>query len=55
VLTGRNEHLDRLEASLTSTVRHLVVLRAGLGKKQRQALVAVRVALPDEFPAGPAA
>jgi superfamily II DNA or RNA helicase/very-short-patch-repair endonuclease len=44
VLTERNDHLDRLEQGLTDGVRHLVVLRAGLGKKQRQA-VAERLAL----------
>jgi hypothetical protein len=38
VLTERNEHLDRLERELVQSVRHLVVLRAGMGKKQRQAL-----------------
>lgn len=36
VLTERNEHLDRLASGLTARVRHLVVLRAGMGKKQRQ-------------------
>jgi len=44
VLTERNDHLDRLEQGLADGVRHLVVLRAGLGKKQRQA-VAERLAL----------
>ena len=37
VLTERNEHLDRLERGLGDAVQHLVVLRAGMGKKQRQA------------------
>jgi superfamily II DNA or RNA helicase/very-short-patch-repair endonuclease len=36
VLTERNEHLDDLERLLSGRVRHLVVLRAGLSKKQRQ-------------------
>ncbi len=39
VLTERNDHLDRLEQGLASRVRHVVVLRAGMGKKQRQAMV----------------
>jgi len=34
VLTERNEHLDRLENGLVGHVRNLVVLRAGLGKRQ---------------------
>ncbi|MBA2557017.1 MAG: DEAD/DEAH box helicase family protein, partial [Chloroflexi bacterium] len=48
VLTERNEHLDRLEASLASRVRHLVVLRAGLGKKQRQALADRLASIPAD-------
>jgi very-short-patch-repair endonuclease len=36
VLTERNDHLDDLEGLLSGRVRHLVVLRAGLSKKQRQ-------------------
>jgi len=43
VLTERNEHLDRLATGLAARVRHLVVLRAGMGKKQRQ-VVADRLA-----------
>ena len=43
VLTERSEHLDRLEKMLAASVSHLVVLRAGLGKKQQQA-VAQRLA-----------
>ncbi|HET9830592.1 MAG TPA: DUF559 domain-containing protein, partial [Vicinamibacterales bacterium] len=39
VLTERNDHLDRFEQALVSRVRHLVVLRAGMGKRQRQAVV----------------
>ena len=46
VLTERNEHLDRLEAALAPTVRHLVVLRAGMGKKQRQALADQLASIP---------
>jgi superfamily II DNA or RNA helicase len=38
VLTERSDHLDRLERELTQSVRHLIVLRAGMGKKQRQAV-----------------
>ena len=38
ILTERNEHLDRFENELKSRVEHVVVLRAGMGKKQRQAI-----------------
>jgi len=37
VLTERNEHLDRLASALTGKVPHLVVLRGGMSRKQRQA------------------
>ena len=52
VLTERNDHLDRLETGLAASIRHLVVLRAGTGKKQRQA-VADRLALSLETRLGP--
>lgn len=48
VLTERNDHLDRLERELVQSVRHLVVLRAGLGKKQRQALSERLAAIPRD-------
>lgn len=50
VLTERNDHLDRLEHGLTDRLQHLVVLRAGLGKKQRQALVERLAAIPPDEP-----
>jgi len=37
VLTERNEHLDRFESALSASVPHVLVLRGGMGKKQRQA------------------
>ena len=48
MLTERNDHLDRLEAGLAGPVRHLVVLRAGMGKKQRQAVTDRLAAIPRE-------
>jgi hypothetical protein len=48
VLTERNDHLDRLEQGLTTSVRHLVVLRAGMRKKQRQTVVDRLAAIPRE-------
>jgi very-short-patch-repair endonuclease len=48
VLTERNDHLDCLEQGLASGVRHLVVLRAGMGKKQRRAMVDRLAAIPRE-------
>ena len=48
VLTERSEHLDRLEQLLAAGVPHLVVLRAGRGKKQQQALAQRLAAIPHE-------
>jgi superfamily II DNA or RNA helicase len=48
VLTERNDHLGRLERVLSESVRHLVVLRAGMGKKQRQAVSDRLAAIPRD-------
>ena len=48
VLTERNDHLDRLERALATSVPHVVVLRAGMGKKQRQAMAVRLAAIPRE-------
>lgn len=48
VLTERNDHLDRLEHGLIGSVRHLVVLRAGMGKKQRQAVTDRLAGIPRD-------
>jgi superfamily II DNA or RNA helicase/very-short-patch-repair endonuclease len=36
ILTERNEHLDHFEGLLSASVPHVVVLRGGMGKKQRR-------------------
>jgi very-short-patch-repair endonuclease len=48
VLTERNDHLDRLEHELAAQVRHLIVLRAGMGRKQRQAVADRLTAIPGD-------
>ena len=48
MLTERNDHLDRLERELVQSVGHLVVLRAGMGKKQRQAISQRLEAIPRD-------
>jgi superfamily II DNA or RNA helicase/very-short-patch-repair endonuclease len=48
VLTERNDHLDALEQGLATGVRHVVVLRAGMGKKQRQAVTDRLAAIPRD-------
>jgi superfamily II DNA or RNA helicase len=46
VLTERNEHLDALANQLGPEVRHLVVLRGGMRKKELNALPARLAAIP---------
>jgi len=48
VLTERNDHLDLLEQGLANGVRHVIVLRAGMGKKQRQAVADRLAAIPRD-------
>jgi len=50
VLTERNEHLDRLERGLSGHIQQLIALRAGVGKKQRQALTERLAAIPRDEP-----
>ncbi|MCZ2077721.1 MAG: hypothetical protein LC130_22280 [Bryobacterales bacterium] len=38
ILTERNRHLDALAAMLSGRVRHLIVLRGGMGKKESEAV-----------------
>lgn len=38
VLTERNDHLDALAKQLSGSIRHLLILRGGMGKKQREAV-----------------
>jgi superfamily II DNA or RNA helicase/very-short-patch-repair endonuclease len=47
VLTERNEHLDDL-ANRLSSIRHLVVLRGGMGKKELRAVMARLAAIADD-------
>ena len=46
ILTERNDHLDSLERELATRVDHVVVLRAGMGKKQRYAVNERLTAIP---------
>jgi very-short-patch-repair endonuclease len=48
VLTERNEHLDSLAHQVAGKVEHVIVLRGGLGKKQREAASAQIAAVPTE-------
>jgi superfamily II DNA or RNA helicase/very-short-patch-repair endonuclease len=48
ILTERNDHLDRLASHLSGSVRHLLVLRGGMGKKQRQAVANQLATIPAD-------
>ena len=47
VLTERNEHLDCLATRLSSSIRHLIVLRGGARPKEAQAILARLAAIPE--------
>ncbi|MDY0166619.1 MAG: DUF559 domain-containing protein [Thermoguttaceae bacterium] len=47
VLTERNAHLDHLAAQLSPAIRHVVVLRGGVGHKQAKAAAGHLAAIPD--------
>ena len=49
VLTHRTEHLERLAAGLTS-VEHVLVMKGGMGKKQRRAAAEALASIPEGVP-----
>lgn len=48
VLTERTDHLDRLAQRLAPDVRHLIVLRAGVGKKKQRSVAEQLAAIPRD-------
>ncbi len=48
VLTERNEHLDFLAGRLSTGIKHLIVLRGGMGKNEAHAVVARLAAIPED-------
>ena len=50
VLTERNEHLDCLGERLSSSIRHLVVLRGSMGRNEVSAIMARLGAIPEHEP-----
>ncbi|HEX5007911.1 MAG TPA: DEAD/DEAH box helicase family protein [Hyphomonadaceae bacterium] len=48
VLTERNDHLDDLAGRLAEQVRNVIVLRGGMGRKQREAKTAELAAIPAD-------
>ena len=47
VLTERNEHLDRLATKLSPEIRHLIILRGGMGRKELSGLSERLAAIPE--------
>ena len=47
VLTERNDHLDKLANQLSQEVRHVVVLRGGMGKREMEKTRARLATIPD--------
>lgn len=47
LLTGRTEHLQYFAAKLNGAVKHVVVLKGGMGKKQRRQIAEAMAAVPD--------
>jgi superfamily II DNA or RNA helicase len=50
VLTERNEHLDRLAQALSPSIRHLVVLRGGMSRRELAAVTERLATIPIEEP-----
>jgi superfamily II DNA or RNA helicase len=49
VLTNRTDHLERLARGL-SEIQHVLILKGGMGKKQRQAAAEMLASIPDGTP-----
>ena len=49
VLTNRTDHLERLASGL-SEIQHVLILKGGMGKKQRQAAAEMLASIPDGTP-----
>ena len=50
LLTGRTEHLKFFAAKLEGAVKHVFVLKGGMGKKQRKALADALASVPESEP-----
>jgi hypothetical protein len=47
VLTGRQEQVDQFEARLKESIKNVVILRGGMGRKQRQVVRDEIAGLPE--------
>jgi superfamily II DNA or RNA helicase len=47
ILTERKEHLEKLRSLLENKIQNLIVMKGGMGKKQRQAALNALASLPE--------
>jgi len=47
VLTGRTDHLRRLGSALVSKIRNIIVLKGGMGRKQRRSVSEALAGIPE--------
>lgn len=47
LLTGRTEHLQYLAAKLNATIKHVFVLKGGMGRKQRRSIAEALASVPE--------
>lgn len=50
LLTGRTEHLQYFAEKLNGTVKHVFVLKGGMGKKQRRNIAEALASVPEDEP-----
>ena len=50
ILTGRREQVDQFEARLKESIKNVVILRGGMGRKQRQLVREDIAKLPESEP-----
>jgi superfamily II DNA or RNA helicase len=50
LLTGRTEHLQYFAAKLNGVVKHVFVLKGGMGKKQRRSIAEALASVPEHEP-----
>jgi superfamily II DNA or RNA helicase len=50
LLTGRTEHLRYFAAKLNGTVKHVFVLKGGMGRKQRRSIAEALASVPEHEP-----
>jgi superfamily II DNA or RNA helicase len=47
VLTGRTDHVSRLETALSGKIRNVIVLKGGMGRKKRRSVNEALVGVPE--------